>query len=135
MLQQLIYMSVSAKELSSEDLEQILNASRRNNIEKNVTGLLVVKGKTFLQVLEGESETIKPLFQKLKEDQRHRDISIISWEVTEKRDFPQWSMGFKNLATLPTHSDLLNLSKLDVSKLSTTPSLVHDLIQELLNLE
>ncbi len=135
MLQQLIYMSVSGKELSSEDLEQILNASRRNNVEKNITGLLVVKGNTFLQVLEGESETIKPLFQKLKEDQRHHDISIISWEVIEKRDFPQWSMGFKNLATFPNHSELLDLSKLDISKLSTTPSLVHDLIQELLNLE
>lgn len=135
MLQQLIYMSVSSKDLALEDLEKILNASRANNLEKNITGLLVVKGKTFLQVLEGESEIIKPLFQKLKEDQRHHDISIISWDVIEKRDFPHWSMGFKNLATIPNHSELLDLSKLDISKLSTRPSLIHDLIQELLNLE
>ena len=135
MLQQLIYMSFSAKDLVLEDLEKILNASRRNNIEKNITGLLVVKGNTFLQVLEGDSETIKPLFQKLREDRRHHEISIISWETVEKRDFPQWSMGFKNLATIPHYSDLLDLSKLDVSKLSSTPSLVHDLNQELLNLE
>ncbi|MEY3219460.1 MAG: hypothetical protein RIT27_817 [Pseudomonadota bacterium] len=135
MLQQLIYMSVSAKELTTEDLEQILEASRRNNAEKQITGLLVIKGRTFLQVLEGDSEVIKPLFQKLREDQRHREISIVSWETIENRNFPNWSMGFKNLAQIPHHSQLLDLSQLDISKLSSTPSLVHDLIQELLNLE
>lgn len=135
MLQQLIYMSASTQEVSADALEQILEVSRRNNIAKQITGLLVVKGTTFLQVLEGESEVIKPLFQKLRQDQRHRQISIVSWETIDQRNFPQWSMGFKNLADIPTHSDLLDLSKLDVSKLSSTPSLVSELIQELLNLE
>ena len=134
MLQQLIYMSASAKALTTEDLEQILNASRRNNLEKHITGLLVVKGEMFLQVLEGDSEDIKPLFQKLRDDQRHREISIISWDTIENRNFPDWSMGFKNLSTIPHHSQLLDLSQLDVSKLATTPSLVSELIQELLNL-
>jgi hypothetical protein len=135
MLQQLIYMSIAAKDLNAQDLEKILEVSRHNNALQHITGLLVIKGTTFLQVLEGDSEIIKPLFQKLKDDQRHREISIISWETIEKRDFPQWSMGFKNLATFSNHSELLDLSKLDISKLSSTPSLVHDLIQELLNLE
>lgn len=135
MLQQLIYMSTAAKDLTAQDLEQILGVSRRNNLEKKVTGLLVVKGATFLQVLEGESDVIKNLFQKLKNDRRHREISIISWEAIDKRDFPQWSMGFKNLGTLSTHSELLDLSTLDISKLSSSPSLVSELIQELLNLE
>lgn len=134
MLQQLIYMSVSAKELTAPDLEQILEASRRYNSENHITGLLVVKENTFLQVLEGDSEVIKPLFQKVRTDQRHREISIISWETIENRNFPEWSMGFKNLSTIPHSTQLLDLSQLDVSKLSTTPSLVSELIQELLNL-
>jgi hypothetical protein len=92
--------------MNEEELAAILMESRINNAQKNITGMLLYGEGTFIQVLEGEKETVLTLYHKIKDDIRHRGIiNMVSGETTE-RTFPEWSMGFKT-----TDAETLNLLK------------------------
>lgn len=93
----LIYVSTAVRLLDNNELLEILRTSRKNNIENNVTGLLLYKEGNFLQILEGEEADVKFIFEKIKKDTRHTDIIIIFEEPTETREFDNWQMAFLNL--------------------------------------
>jgi hypothetical protein len=134
MLKQLVYLSKVVGDISDADIDNILAASRRNNPALGITGLLVVKDRTFIQVLEGEGEAVHDLFQRLQEDPRHKDVSLISWEQIEQRAFPNWSMGFKQAKDL-ANDKLLNLERINITELTQNPGELHDLLQALLDIE
>lgn len=93
----LIYVSTSVRLLSDDELLGILQQSRENNLTREVTGLLLYKGGNFMQVLEGEETIVNTLYEKIKTDPRHTDVSIISREKIQARQFHAWEMAFQNL--------------------------------------
>ena len=93
----LIYVSTSVNLLNDEELLSILKVSRENNASKDVTGLLLYKGGNFMQVLEGPDEVVNDLYEKIKLDSRHKDVSLISREQISARQFSNWEMAFQNL--------------------------------------
>ena len=93
----LIYVSSSVKLLNDNELLDILKVSRENNSSKDITGLLLYKGGNFMQALEGPDEVVLALYEKIKLDARHKDVSIISSEQIQARQFPAWEMAFTNL--------------------------------------
>jgi hypothetical protein len=97
----LIYLSTAVEDFSQSELEELLEKSRKNNQPKGITGLLVIKGRTFIQCLEGEESVIRELFEKIEKDDRHKDVMILEEdEDIQERYFPSWDMGFKNIANL-----------------------------------
>uniref|UniRef100_UPI0040484236 BLUF domain-containing protein n=1 Tax=Aliarcobacter sp. TaxID=2321116 RepID=UPI0040484236 len=97
----IMYISTAIVNFSDNELNELLNIARKNNSKKNLTGLLVVKGRTFLQCLEGEKNNVLEVFEKIKNDSRHKDIfEIIEDESSDNRYFPDWSMGYKNIKYL-----------------------------------
>lgn len=96
----LIYISTSVKEMDSQEFEKILEVAQVNNKLSKITGLLIVKGRTFIQCLEGEEVNVKELFEKIQKDERHKDITILEYETIDERYFPNWNMGFKNIEQL-----------------------------------
>lgn len=93
----LIYVSSSVREMNAEELLDILKVSRENNVARDVTGLLLYKGGNFMQALEGQDDVVRALYEKIQKDPRHKDVSIISTEQIQKRQFPAWEMAFTNL--------------------------------------
>lgn len=93
----LIYVSSSVREMNPEELMDILKVSRENNVVSDVTGLLLYKGGNFMQALEGPDDVVLALYEKIKKDPRHKDVSIISTEQIQKRQFSAWEMAFTNL--------------------------------------
>jgi hypothetical protein len=83
--------------MNAEELLDILKVSRENNVAKDVTGLLLYKGGNFMQALEGPDDVVMALYETIKKDPRHKDVSIISTEQIQKRQFPAWEMAFTNL--------------------------------------
>lgn len=91
----LIYMSSATQLMNNDELLELLKVSRENNERKNLTGMLLYGEGAFVQVLEGEDETVDSTYEIIKADPRHKSlIQIISGKL-EKRNFPEWSMGFK----------------------------------------
>jgi hypothetical protein len=93
----LIYVSTSIELLNDTELLDILKVSRVNNTSGEITGMLLYKGGNFMQVLEGPDDAVNGIFEKIKNDPRHKDVSVISREQIQSRQFPSWEMAFQNL--------------------------------------
>ena len=96
----LVYMSTANYEFTNEELDNLLEKSRKNNAEKHISGLLIVKGRTFIQCLEGEQKDVLYIYDKIQKDTRHRDLIELIEEEAEDRYFPNWEMGYKNIRNL-----------------------------------
>ena len=101
----LVYLSEAVIPFSAEDLIKFLTRTREANATLGVTGMLLFKARNFLQVLEGERDTVLALYKKIGKDPRHRALTTLSQTIITKRDFPDWSMGFHDLGS----ADLPNL--------------------------
>lgn len=113
MLINLIYGSSATRDMSKTDLVEILTTARENNAILNVTGMLLFKGGNFMQVLEGEADTVDALYARIQQDPRHHQLLLISRRPVESRHFAQWEMAFTNLddldpADLAGYSDFLS---------------------------
>ncbi len=109
----IMYLSNATVDFTDEDLEKLLEKSRINNSKKSITGLLIKKGRSFLQCLEGSRDDVLELFEKIKGDERHNNIIELIEDDEQGRYFPNWSMGYKTI----NHLDEVKSQKLlDFSK-------------------
>lgn len=92
---QIAYISTARKLIAFDELDAILATSRRNNRSVEVTGLLVVGGRRFLQVLEGPEPEVVATFDRIKTDDRHHAVVELSRRSIANRAFGDWSMGFE----------------------------------------
>ena len=97
MVQQIVYVSRAVKLMSSIDLSVLLKQSRKRNSELSLTGMLLYKDKSFIQLLEGPSESVKMVIECIKKDHRHVNFSALVNKDVNSRAFSQWSMSFVNL--------------------------------------
>ena len=80
-----------------------MKRSSKNNLRDNITGLLLLSGDRFLQVLEGDSKAVNRLYGKIYQDSRHREVELISFESIDVPYFETWGMRLVDLYDLPTH--------------------------------
>lgn len=93
MLSQLVYVSVRNAVCTDEEIQKILAACKRNNKEKDVTGVLLYSDTHFVQYLEGQYGKISSLYDKIKLDNRHKNAIMINTAPIKERSFPSWQMG------------------------------------------
>ena len=93
----LIYVSHATADLKSSDLHDILNKARRDNANLGITGLLLYKNKRFMQLIEGQEDVVRGLYQIISQDPRHRDLIVLQEDTELERQFPGWSMAYRNL--------------------------------------
>lgn len=96
-LRKIIYSSRAAAPLGENDLYAILRAARANNAAHKITGLLLFINRLFLQVLEGESDAVGEVFERIASDARHSDVRVLRDAAINTRRFPDWSMGFEQV--------------------------------------
>lgn len=92
----LIYLSSAVGLMDSDELMEILKVSRVNNTRDQITGVLLYSAGSFVQLLEGEEDVVKGAYHRIMTDPRHRGIIKIAEGNLEKRNFPEWAMGFKS---------------------------------------
>ena len=101
----ILYVSQAKKPMNEQELADLLEVSRRNNIRDEITGLLIYKQwreddrANFLQLLEGPREAVEAAYAKITKDSRHHTIIGLEKGEIEARNFSEWAMGFKNLET------------------------------------
>jgi hypothetical protein len=91
---ELVYFSEANHDLKSEDVSNILKTARDFNSINNITGCLLYHNNEFLQILEGEKETVLDLFTAIKKDIRHSNVILIAEDDKNKRMFSDWNMAF-----------------------------------------
>jgi hypothetical protein len=102
-IHRLVYYSrnrgAGSAEKMAETIENILAASRRNNANVGVTGALMFNAGCFTQVLEGPKSAVEHTFERIQQDDRHGDVSVLSFGPAAERAFERWSMGFVGAST------------------------------------
>lgn len=94
---QLVYSSSAIKLMNNQELLEILQTSHRNNARDDISGLLLYKEGTFMQVLEGPEEAVLALYAKIERDMRHKNAQILVNVPIHERMFADWSMAFENM--------------------------------------
>lgn len=94
MVRQLLYASNTSRDTPDAVLDDILAASRRNNAGAGVTGMLLYVEGGFMQVLEGEEETVGAIYARICQDKRHWN-TLVLLDRDAPRAFSEWSMGFE----------------------------------------
>lgn len=80
------------------DLNDILAKSRVNNARDNITGALMFNAGCFAQVLEGPLDVVEAAFERIQQDERHGEVSLLALEPIAARSFPNWAMGFVGMS-------------------------------------
>ncbi len=93
----LVYTSTAVRMFSDRELFEMLLLYREKNARLNITGLLLYKAASFMQALEGDEAIVRDLYAKISEDPLHYNVTTIVTITVPERQFPDWSMGFKNL--------------------------------------
>lgn len=81
------------------ELQRILAASRRNNTAADVTGALLFNRDYFAQVLEGPRKSVETTFERIQQDRRHGEVTMVENGWATNRDFPDWAMAHAEPAT------------------------------------
>jgi len=95
---QITYISRTTEPMSPESLLALLQQCLTNNASSGVTGMLLYGNQTFLQVLEGDEKAVDDLVEKISKDARHSAVQLLHRRPIERRQYADWSMGFKRMS-------------------------------------
>ena len=105
MIYYLIYFSKATVWMKAPDLLKVLEVSRAWNETHGITGMLLYiqgekvdqkKGR-FIQVLEGNEQDVKEIFEIIKSNSKHDHITLLNEGYLETRNFKNWQMGFESV--------------------------------------
>lgn len=97
-LTRVVYLSSNSLDLKPEEmigaLNEILSVSQRNNQEAGISGALIFNNGFFGQILEGPESAVEDTFERIQNDERHHNVSLLDARPIEELSFKNWSMGF-----------------------------------------
>lgn len=123
-LHRLVYYSrnclTAAPDAMEREVAQILATSQANNARVGVTGALMFNRGCFAQVLEGPQEAVEATFERIQQDARHGEVTLLSFGPAETRGFPIWSMAHVGgiEADSARYQAIAGESGFDISRLS-----------------
>lgn len=86
----IIYFSRSAldknPDLRQEQELQLVRTSRRQNEFALITSILAHDKGWFLQMLEGDRDSLNQTFARISGDNRHKDVRIVEWREAPRRE-------------------------------------------------
>lgn len=108
----LAYISIQSSHYTPDLLADILQQARDINMERDITGLLLHKDDSFLQILEGPRNQVLRTYASICRDHRHHDVETLMMSDIADREFSDWRMGFTDISgidtdTLSGYSDFL----------------------------
>jgi hypothetical protein len=126
MMHFLVYVSSAVTGFSRSELVELLEQSGENNARLSISGMLLYKDGNIMQVLEGEREDVQTLYAKIGRDPRHKGLLVLLEGALETRQFPGWSMAFRDLnaadvRATPGYSEFLN-TPLTAAEFSSDPT-------------
>ena len=108
----LVYKSIATAEvISNQMLRELEQQAIVANAQRDITGLLVLTGNVFVQVLEGDARELTALFATIAGDRRHRAVELLFVKSVGERLFEDWTMRAVDLYDLPGEKRALMAAK------------------------
>ncbi len=105
MWQTISYVSTANPTLKDSDIQDLFEDIKSNNEKNNITGILMYSNGNFFQVLEGEKNKVRNLFNKIKVDYRHYDIIKIFDREIRHKAFSDYNSSFTIVSDNYNHID------------------------------
>jgi len=97
-MKRITYISRNTRELDASEIASLGESAASRNAEEGITGVLVHTSGLFFQTIEGEDGKIDALFERIRRDPRHEDVTCLEAETDPgERHYPDWSMKTVNL--------------------------------------
>lgn len=108
----LSYVSTQRSNMGNAELLEILEKARIKNESLGITGLLLHRGDSFFQILEGGCDEVTALFEVIRADPRHLRVEVVTEGPVVAREYTDWRMAFieldgQDFGAMPGFSDLL----------------------------
>jgi hypothetical protein len=104
----LIYVSSATVPFAPGQLRDLMSVCVENNRKAGITGMLLYKDGNFMQVLEGMEERVRNTHAQISRDGRHRGLITLLESSVAERQFPEWSMAFRDLTAAGSAADGFN---------------------------
>ncbi|NJX16165.1 BLUF domain-containing protein [Tamlana crocina] len=108
MLKTICYKSKVKPGLSILDTEALFQETQNNNNSLKITGVLIKKETVFFQILEGESNRLDVLYEKIKNDSRHSNIVELLNTTVGQLSFNNFETGYRIIQDVNSLYDLQN---------------------------
>lgn len=86
---EIFHTALASKSFTEPELIEIAKSLAKRNRDLGITGSLIYNNREFIQLLEGEKESLKNLMSEVEDDTRHGNIHIL-WEGEIKQ------LGYQN---------------------------------------
>jgi hypothetical protein len=91
----IIYLSWAVAPFTNAQLQDLLTLARRRNAELAITGILFYGNERFMQLIEGEEDAVRALYELIRRDPRHQYIIAYADKPIARRAFAEWAMAFE----------------------------------------
>jgi hypothetical protein len=109
MIKTICYISNKTKDLSTKELDHLLESLVKKNNKTHISGILMLKNNHFFQIMEGEADIVNDLFKVIKKDTRHHGVIKLLETSIKDRVFEDYETGHFSVIT-----DYSNLKKLRI---------------------
>jgi hypothetical protein len=110
-LYRLVYTSFRKPNCDEKEIENILDSCKKNNPNRNITGVLLHSDKRFIQYIEGSKDEVQELYELIKDDPRHTSVNQRNFEPIDERIFPSWEMGYKDVDQIQFDTEASNINQ------------------------
>ncbi|WP_409333064.1 BLUF domain-containing protein [Trujillonella humicola] len=94
-LHRLLYRSHSRLDPAEREaaIADVFRVARSNNARAGITGALLLTDHWFAQVLEGPAADVQALYERIRRDPRHEDVTLIDAGEVSEPVFSRWAMA------------------------------------------
>ncbi len=92
---QLLYSSEASPELDETEVDELIERSKESNASKGISGLLIYVNRCFLQLLEGEEDKVRDLFDRIRSDPRHSEPFVYHEQNASQKAYGSWTTGYR----------------------------------------
>lgn len=107
-LSSIIYISSATTLVLQSDIDFLLQNAVQRNLNNGISGILIHKDQSFLQIIEGDTTKIKNLYTKIENDRRHHHIFKLRETNIMQRIFKGYRSSF---SVIQDQDELDQLSK------------------------
>ncbi|MEQ8406373.1 MAG: BLUF domain-containing protein [Oceanicaulis sp.] len=99
-------------------LRDIAMVGLTRNTEMELTGVLCIERNAFVQVLEGPSERLRAVYDRIILDKRHFAVEELCFEKIAERSYDDWAVAFAMPVKLPQEQrSVTDVYDLDAARL------------------
>lgn len=111
----LVYVSDATHQLDRREMQNIAEVSQKNNLQADVTEILMFRFGKFMQFLEGPENEVRHIFSVIQNDPRHTNLHVLKEGYIPKRQFADWHMRYTPLSDIQVNEGIIFRKLFDFS--------------------